>query len=73
MFLTCVFIKANFPLEGERFDPKRPTTTMKTFQALGLKPQEQEKKDTAIAATETMVPSTKKIKSKHSKKVKRRS
>ena len=39
MFLTRVFNKAQFPLNGERSDNKRLTTTMKTFQALGLKPQ----------------------------------
>ena len=31
MFLTRVFIKARFLLEGERADSKRPITTMKTF------------------------------------------
>ena len=31
LFLTKVFIKAQLPLDGERCDKKRPTTTMKTF------------------------------------------
>ena len=43
MFLTRVFNKAQLPLVGERTDNKRLTTTMKTFQALGLKPQAQVK------------------------------
>ena len=38
MFLTKVFNKAQFPFAGERPDNKCPTTTMKTFQALVLKP-----------------------------------
>ena len=32
------------PIEGHRADNKCPTITMKTFSALGLKPQGQEKK-----------------------------
>ena len=43
MFLSRVFIRDPLPLDGHRADNKRPTTTMKTFLALGLKPQAQEK------------------------------
>ena len=43
MFLTRVFIKAQLPLDGQKPDKKRPTTIMKTFSALGLKPQIHEK------------------------------
>ena len=54
-------------LDGERCDKKRPTTTIKTFSTLGLKPKDKEKekeskKKDVVAAT-TMVPSTKKPKS----------
>ena len=35
MFLTRVFIGAQLPLDGHKADNKRPTTTMKTFSALG--------------------------------------
>ena len=38
MFLSRVFNKAQLSLAGERSDNKKPTTTMKTFQALDLKP-----------------------------------
>ena len=65
MFLTKVFIKAQLPLDGERCDKQSPTTTMKTFLALGRKPKDKEKErknknkkdDTA---TTIVVPSTKK-------------
>ena len=43
MFHTKIFIKAQLPLDGEICDKKRPTTTMKTFSALGLKPKDKEK------------------------------
>ena len=54
-------------MDGERCDKKRPTTTIKTFSTLGLKPKDKEKekkskKKDVVAAT-TMVPSTKKPKS----------
>ena len=38
MFLTRVFKRAQLPIEGHRADNKCPTTTMKTFSFLGLKP-----------------------------------
>ena len=44
MFLTKVLNKAQLPLAGERSDDKRPTTTMKTFCAIGLKSKSQDKK-----------------------------
>ena len=43
IFLTRVFRKAQLPIDGHKADNKRPTTTMKTFSALGPKPQGQEK------------------------------
>ena len=43
MFLTRVFIKAQLPLDGHRVDNKHPTTIMKTFSVLGLKPHALEK------------------------------
>ena len=39
IFLTRVFIRAQLLIEGHRAKTKRPTTTMKTFSALGMKPQ----------------------------------
>ena len=80
MFLTRVFTKAQFPLDGQRPDTKRPTTTMKTFSVLGLKSRVQEKekekeskkkKDTTVADT-IVVPSTKKSKSKPLKEGKKK-
>ena len=48
MLLTRVFTRAELPIDGHRKDDKRPTTTMKTFSTMGLKPQglkkEEEKK-----------------------------
>ena len=38
MFLTPVFINAQYPLNSEKANPKHPASMMKTFQALGLKP-----------------------------------
>ena len=38
------FQQAKLPLAGEKADEKRPTTTMKTFQALSLMPQAPKKK-----------------------------
>ena len=68
MFLTIVFNKAQFPLVGEKSNNKRPTTTMKTFPALGLKPQalekEKETRKNKKVATKAVVPSTKKSKTK---------
>ena len=80
MFLTRVFIRAQLPLDGHKTDNKRPITTMKTFSALGLKPQGQEKqkekeskkKKNAAVATAAVVPSTKKTKSKPSKEGKKK-
>ena len=43
MFLTSVFTRAQLPIDGHKADNKRLTTTMKTFSALGLKPQALEK------------------------------
>ena len=43
MFLTKAFIRAQLPLDGHKAETKRATTIMKTFSALGLKPQGQEK------------------------------
>ena len=43
MFLTRVFIRAQLAIDGHETDHKRPTTTMKTFLALRLKPQEKVK------------------------------
>ena len=43
IFLTRVFIKAQLPFDGHRLDNKRFTTMIKTFSALGLKPQAKEK------------------------------
>ena len=37
MFLTRVFIRAQLLIDRHRAETKRPTTTMKTFSALGLK------------------------------------
>ena len=60
------------PLDGHKADNRRPTTTTKTFSALGLKPSVQEKekekeskkkKDDVVPAA-IVVPSTKKPKSK---------
>ena len=45
MFLTKVFTRAQLPLDGHRVDNKCPPTTMKTFSAMGLKPQAQDKKN----------------------------
>ena len=78
MFLNCVVNKAQFHLNGERADFNRHTTTTKTFQALGLKPQAQEKenksgkKKVAITVAEAVVPSTKKSKSKPSEEGKKK-
>ena len=72
MFLTRVFIKAQSPLDGHKVDNKRPTTTMKTFSALGLKPQakevvkEKEKKDKKKNDSSVKEGSTQKQKSKPS-------
>ena len=46
MFLTRVFIGARYPLDGHRANNKRLTTIMKTFLALGLKPQAPKKRRT---------------------------
>ena len=76
LFLTKVFIKAQLPLDGERCDQKRPTTTMKTFSVLGLKPQvqktekEKENKKKKVAVTEVL--STKTAKSKPSEESKKK-
>ena len=79
MFLTKVFIKAQLPPDGHRANYERPTTTIKTFFALGLKLQSQDKekkkkdkkkKDSATAVAK--VPSTKKGKSKPSKEDKKK-
>ena len=43
MFLTKVFIRAQLPLDRHKADNKRPTTTMKSFSTLELKPKGQEK------------------------------
>ena len=43
MFLTKIFIKLQLPLDGHRPDNERPSTTMKTFSALSLKPHAPEK------------------------------
>ena len=72
MFLTKAFNKAQLPLASESSNDKRPTTTIKTFQAIGLKPKaqdkkkekERKKKKNVVTATKVMVPSTKKSKSK---------
>ena len=40
MFLIYVFRRAQLPIDRRRADNKCPTTTMKTFSALGLKPQD---------------------------------
>ena len=78
MFLTRIFIRAQLPLDRHRTDNKRSMTTMKTFFALGLKPQGQhkekekedkQKKDSTAAVAK--VPSTKKGKSKPSEKGKK--
>ena len=70
------FIKAQYPLNGERTDNKCPTTTIKTFQALGLEPQapkkEKETKKKKKAVVESMMPSTKKSKTKPSDEGKRK-
>ena len=73
MFLTRVFIKAQLPLRGHKADNKIPMTMMKTFSALGLKPQAQEKekekgkKDTKKKDSAIEEASTRKGKSKLSK------
>ena len=81
MFHTTVFIWAQLPLDGHSADNKRPTTTMKTFSALGLKPQGQEKekekeskkkKNVAAIGTTIVVPSTRRTKSKPSNKGKKK-
>ena len=38
MFLIRIFTRAQLPIDGHKADNKHPTTTMKTFLALGLKP-----------------------------------
>ena len=43
MLFTKVFRRAQLPISGHKSDNKHPTTTMKTFLALGLKLQGQEK------------------------------
>ena len=62
MFFTKVFIKAQLLLDSERCDKKRPTTTMKTFLALGLKAKDKKKemeskkkKDDSAAAAAAVV------------------
>ena len=42
MFFTRVFMRAQLSVDRHRNDVKHPTTTMKTFYALGLKSQDQE-------------------------------
>ena len=42
MFLTRVFRRAQLSIDGHKADNKCPTITMKSFFALGLKPQDQE-------------------------------
>ena len=67
MFLTRVSIRAQLPLDRHKADNKRPTTTMKAFSILGLKPQAQEKekeKESKKKKDVVVVPSTKKTKSK---------
>ena len=47
MLLTLVFGRAQLPIDGHRKDEKCPTTTKKTFSAMGLKlqgPEIEEKK-----------------------------
>ena len=39
MLLTRVFVRVQLPVDGHRKDEKRPTTTKKTFSAMGLKLQ----------------------------------
>ena len=39
MLLTRVFARAQLPVDGHKKDEKRPTTTKKTFSAIGLKLQ----------------------------------
>ena len=39
MLLTCVFSRAQLPVDGHRKDEKYPATTKKTFFAMGLKLQ----------------------------------
>ena len=79
MFLTRLFIKAQLLLDGHKANTNGPTTTMKTFSALRLKPQAQEKKkekenkkkkDTAVATAD--VPSTNKTKFKPLKEGKKK-
>ena len=38
MLFTCVFMRSQLLIDGHRKDDKCPTTTMKTFSAMGLKP-----------------------------------
>ena len=45
MLLTRVFTRAQLPIGGHRKDDKCPVTTMKTFSAMGLKPQGLEKEE----------------------------
>ena len=45
MLLTQVFMRAQLPVNGHKKDDKRPTTTKKTFFAMGLKPQGLEKEE----------------------------
>ena len=40
MLLTRIFAKAQLPVDGHKKDEKRPTTTKKTFSAMGLKFQD---------------------------------
>ena len=42
ILLTHIFQRGQLPMDGHRKDEKRPTTTMKTFTAMGLKSQAQE-------------------------------
>ena len=44
MFLTRMFTRSQLPLDGHTVDNKHPTATMKTFLAMGLKPQARDKK-----------------------------
>ena len=74
MFLTRVFIKAQLPLDGHRADNKRPTTIMKTFSALSLKPQapKMEKEDKKKKDSSDKKTRTQKEKSKPSSEKKRK-
>ena len=40
MLLTCIFARAQLPVDSHRKDEKHPTTTKKTFSTMGLKFQD---------------------------------